>query len=242
MKHKILYLAALLVVTFTIIFSSCIHFKPEINAVDPAFGKYISAYTSGMVSRKTAIRIELAQGYFETHPVLKKPTLMDSAVSIASIILPDSTLLEGVFSFEPEIKGKAIWISDRIIEFIPEQSLPVCTFYNVKFNLDELQEVLDDLETFRFQFSTYPQNLFVTVDGLRTYDDYNIEWQKLTGKLSTSDMEDTASIRKTLTVTQNGKQMPINLSYSYNANEFYFYVDSIERQLKSGTVVVAWFR
>lgn len=240
MKHKNLYLAASLVVIFTIIFSSCIHFKPEINEVDPAFGKYISAYTSGMVSRKTAIRIELAKGYFETHPVLKKSASVDSVLAIPSIILPDSTLLEGVFSFEPEIKGKAIWISDRIIEFIPEQSLPVCTFYNVKFKLDELQEVPDDLETFRFQFSTYPQNLFVIVDGLRTYDDYNIEWQKLTGKLSTSDMEDTSAIRKTLTVTQNGKQMPINLSYSYNANEFYFYVDSIERQLKPGKVVVTW--
>ena len=239
MKHYIFYLAAIIAFSMTITFSSCFHFKPEINEVNPAFGKYISAYTSGMVSRKTNIRVELAQGYFETHPMLKKPILIDSVYS-SIIDLPDSTLLEDVFSFDPEIKGKAIWISDRIIEFIPEQTLPVCTFYNVKFKLDELQEVPDDLETFRFQFSTYPQNLFVTIDGLRAYDDYNIEWQKLTGKLSTSDIEDTASIRKTLSVTQNGKPMPINLSYSYNANEFYFYVDSIERQLKPGKVVITW--
>lgn len=239
MKNKIVYLAISTVVAITVILSSCIHFKPEINEVDPAFGKYISAYTSGMVSRKTAIRIELAKGYFESHPVLKMPVLNDTVSSVQTT-LPDSTLLEDIFSFEPKIDGKAIWISDRIIEFIPKQTLPVNTLYNVKFKLEDVLEVPDDFETFRFQFSTYPQNLFVSIDGLRAYDDYNIEWQKLTGKLTTSDIEDTSAIRKTLSVVQNGKKMSVNISYSYTNNEFYFYVDSIEREVKPGKVIVSW--
>ena len=245
MKRKILFLASSTIIAVTIILSSCFHFKAEINEVNPAFGQYISAYTSGMISRKTSIRIELAKGYFETHPVLNKSTVKDTTLLAVAepaqlIVLPDSNLLEDIFSFEPKVKGKAIWISDRIIEFIPAETLPVNQLYNVKFNLEDVMVVPDDFETFRFQFSTFPQNLFVTVDGLRTYDDYNIEWQKLTGKLTTSDNEDTSAIRKTLTVTQNGKKMPVNLSYSYNNNEFYFYVDSIERRIKPGKVIVSW--
>ena len=212
MKRKTLFLAFLTIITIVALLSSCFHFKAEINEVNPAFGQYISAYTSGMVSRKTSIRIELAKGYFETHPVLNKSSVKDSVLFASPanaqlVALPDSTILEDIFTFEPKIKGKAIWISDRIIEFIPAETLPVNQLYNVKFNLEDVMVVPEDFETFRFQFSTFPQNLFVTVDGLRTYDDYNIEWQKLTGKLTTSDNEDTSAIRKTLTVTQNGKKI-----------------------------------
>lgn len=245
MKRKTLFLAFLTIITIVVLLSSCFHFKTEINEVNPAFGQYISAYTSGMVSRKTSIRIELAKGYFETHSVLNKSSVKDSVLFTSPanaqlVALPDSTILEDIFSFEPKIKGKAIWISDRIIEFIPAETLPVNQLYNVKFNLEDVMVVPEDFETFRFQFSTFPQNLFVTVDGLRTYDDYNIEWQKLTGKLTTSDNEDTSAIRKTLTVTQNGKKMPVDISYSYNNNEFYFYVDSIERRMQPGKVIVSW--
>ena len=245
MKRNILLLAFSLITAIAVIISSCSHFKREINDINPAFGKYISAYTSGMVSRKNAIRIELAKGYFETHPVLGKTAARDTSARtveelVAFATLPDSTLLEGIFSFEPALTGKAIWISDRIIEYIPGEMLPVNQFYNVKFKLDRLMEVEDDFETFRFQFSTYPQNLFVMIDGIRSYDDYNIEWQKLTGKLTTSDYEDTAVIRKTLTVMQQGKKLPVNLSYSYSNNEFYFYVDSIERKANPGKVIVSW--
>ena len=182
MKRNILLLAFSLIITIAAMISSCSHFKREINEVNPAFGKYISAYTSGMVSRKNSIRIELAKGYFETHPVPGNTTTQDSSRSLevlaALASLPDSTLLDGIFSFEPALPGKAIWISDRVIEYIPNEMLPVNQFYNVKFKLDRLVETEDELETFRFQFSTYPQNLFVTIDGIRSYDDYNIEWQK----------------------------------------------------------------
>lgn len=245
MKPKTLSAAVIVMALIVMILNSCMSFRPEVNEVNPSFGQYISAYTSGMISRKSAIRIELARGYHETHPIKNVPLFKDSvalaifkANHLAS--MPDSALLENVFAFEPSLEGKAIWINDRTIEFIPKEVLPVNRFYNVTFKLGKLMEVEDDYEKFRFQFSTYPQNLFVTVDGLRSYDDYNIEWQKLTGKLSTSDYEDTAAIRKTLSVKQHGKSLPVNISYSYTNNEFYFYVDSIERKEKEGRVTVTW--
>lgn len=232
-----------------ILFNACSPFKPKINEINPAFGQYISGFTSGMVSRKTTIRIELARG-------LNEKTVVDSnsvnpstsQTSFTPPALPDAALLEDIFEFEPAIKGVPVWISDRVIEFIPSEILPVNQFYNVEFKLKKVMKVSNDFETFRFQFSTYPQNLFVTIDGLRTYDEYyqrekessDIEYQKLTGKIVTSDYEDTATVKKAITVTQNGKNIPVKLNYTYKNNEFYFYADNIERGVKQGTVTVSW--
>jgi len=252
MKNKILLFAFLLTTVCIILFSACFQTRPKVNDINPAFGKYISGYTSGMVSRKSTIRIELSHGLNEpkTNPVsananqnapmLSTSIAEDSLAFIRANQLPDSSLLKDAFTFEPEIKGRAVWISDRVIEFIPEQILPANQFYNVDFKLKEVTKVDDGFENFKFQLSTYPQNIFIKLDGLRSYDDYNIEWQKLSGKITTSDYEDTASIRKVLSVTQNGKAMPVQISYSYNNNEFYFYIDSIERKQKAGKLIVSW--
>ncbi|HXB42037.1 MAG TPA: MG2 domain-containing protein [Bacteroidia bacterium] len=234
--------------------NACFNLKPKINPVNPEFGKYISGYTSGMVSRKGAIRIELSQGVNEKENQAHN-RLMDSLAALppntinsthlqkvmrSLVGLRDSSLLKNVFSFEPAIKGHAIWISDRVIEFIPDEALPPNQFYNAEFKLEKIMKVKGEFEVFPFQFSTYPQNIFVTVDGLRSYDNYNIEMQKLTGKITTSDYEDTTNLRKTITVLNNGKEMPIKWSYSYRANEFYFYVDGIERKEKQGILAVSW--
>lgn len=250
MKTKIFLFATVTTVICIALFSACFQTRPKINAINPAFGKYISGYTSGMVSRKSSIRIELSHGINEdktlTASAVNKMSISTTAIAkdslalIRSLQLPDSNLLKDAFTFEPKIKGRAVWISDKVIEFIPSEILPANQFYNVDFKLKEVAKVEDGLENFNFQLSTFPQNIFVTIDGLRSYDDYNIEWQKLTGKITTSDYEDTASIRKVLSVTQNGKALPVKINYSYNNNEFYFYVDSIERKAKTGSLIVNW--
>ncbi len=248
MKTKLFLFATISTVICIVLFSACFQTRPKINAINPAFGKYISGYTSGMVSRKSTIRIELSRSMNEDKTITAsvKPgiTVLNTTTAIDTVLrmmqLPDSNLLKDAFTFEPKIKGRAVWISDKVIEFIPSEILPANQFYTVDFKLKEVAKVEDGLENFSFQLSTFPQNIFVTIDGLRSYDDYNIEWQKLTGKITTSDYEDTASIRKVLSVTQNGKVMPIKINYSYKNNEFYFYVDSIERKEKAGKLVVNW--
>ncbi len=249
MKTKLFLSVSITTLICVVLFTACFQTRPKVNDINPAFGKYISGYTSGMVSRKSTIRIELSHGINEAKngtpnnqpqiASVNSTQVLNTAMP-ALTILPDSSLLNDAFTFEPNIKGRAVWISDRVIEFIPTEILPANQFYNVDFKLKEVTTVDDGFENFKFQLSTFPQNVFVNIDGLRSYDDYNIEWQKLTGKITTSDYEDTASIRKVLTVTQNGKAMPVQINYSYNNNEFYFYVDSIERKQKAGQLIVSW--
>jgi uncharacterized protein YfaS (alpha-2-macroglobulin family) len=264
--------------TLILLASACMHPRPKINKPNPAFVKYISGFTSGMVPRQTTIRIELAQGLNEsnlnaafdkTNAELDSLAAFNASLRAAAVIaalpassldikgnangadiplkanystvpLPDPSLLEDAFAFEPAIKGHAVWVSDRVIQFIPDNTLPQGQFYNCEFKLKNVIKVDAGFETFNFQLSTYTQNLFVTLDGLRSYNENDIEWQKLTGKINTTDFEDTTNIRKVITVTQNGKTLPVHIENNYTNSEFFFYVDSIERKEKAGKVVVNW--
>lgn len=233
------------IVSVSLLLTACFNSRPKINQPNPAFVKYISGYTSGMISRRAPIRIELSNSVhtgktFPANLADLGPAAADSMLAYVSMQLPDSTLLDDAFTFEPEVKGHAVWITDRVIEFIPAVPLAPDQFYNVRFKLEEVAPVENEFENFDFQVFTYAQNLTVSVDGLRSYDDYNIEWQKLSGKISTTDYADTAAIRKVIRVTQNGRSMPVQLEAGYNANEFYFYVDSIERKEEAGKVIVSW--
>ena len=102
------------IAALVIFFSACKD-SHKIIPVDPRFAKHISGYTSGMQSSTQPIRIELANS-------------LDIPKNAGG--LPDSNLLKDVFSFSPNIKGHAVWINDKTIEFIPEGKLDPETFYN----------------------------------------------------------------------------------------------------------------
>jgi uncharacterized protein YfaS (alpha-2-macroglobulin family) len=218
-KRAYLYLSFIAVLMG--IFYSC-GSKPEIFKVDPAYGKYVAAYSSGMVSRNAGIRVEL------------------NDETLKEIDREDPELLKDIFSFEPELEGNAVWVSDRVIEFVPDTTLPVSQFYTVNFDLDRVAKVNEGHELFRFQFATYTQHIYTEISGLTNYDDYNIEWQYLRGTITTTDDEDTTLLKQTLTVTCNGKTLPIRLEEGYEEHEYYFYADSVERTDEPGVVTVSW--
>ena len=78
-------------------FSSC-NKKEKWIDVDPAFSKYIDAYTTGIISKTTAIRIQLATEANTTHAV-------------------GEAVKDDLFDFSPSVKGKAFWLDARTIEY-----------------------------------------------------------------------------------------------------------------------------
>ncbi len=214
---KKLLLTILLPVVMVI--PSCVGPENQFVQVDPAFGTYISAYTSGVVSRKDRVRIILAQEY-------KGKTL-------------GSEELTALFGFKPSIEGKAYWSSSRSIEFIPNKPFPVSTLYTGSFNLGKVVDVPAKYNEFRFQFSVMNQHMTVHTNGLYSYDRNNYEWQAMHGRVEVSDWADTSEVRKTLTITQNEKKLKIKWNHNYGKS-FYFHVDSIKRDEKPGKVLVKW--
>ena len=66
------------------------------ETLDPAFANYVKAYTGGVVSDGTAIRVELAT-----------PVPMDRQT-------------DGLFSFKPALQGSERWLSPTVVEFVPD--------------------------------------------------------------------------------------------------------------------------
>ena len=107
------------------------HSSSNGTTTNPAFGAYINAYTSGMISNESTIRI-LLTNEMETPIEVGKPV--------------DKSL----FDFSPNIKGTTVWLDSRTIEFRPDAPLPPNTHYNAEFYLSNVLEVPDEFETFNF--------------------------------------------------------------------------------------------
>lgn len=230
---------SLALVLLVITANSCFNSRPRVQKPNPAFSKHISAFTFGMISRKSTIRIELAHSIYTKYN--KAGALVEIDPKQKHGFLPDSSLLEGLLEISPSIKGKILWISDRIIEFVPEDLLPSDMMYSASFNLGKIMDVEDELEIFDFQFSTYKQEVSVNINGLQDYNDYNIEWQYLTGQISFSDYVDSSEVFEVLKAKLDGKKVNIEFEkYYYSDNTYNFKIDSIERTLSSRMLEVNW--
>ena len=102
------------------------------------FSSYIKAYTGGVISNQSVIRIELAQDL----PLVDLNDLKDNP-----------------FKFSPSLNGKSHWINNNTIEFVPNKDeLRPGTLYNATFRLGDFIKVKKGLETFEFSFRVQPDN------------------------------------------------------------------------------------
>ncbi|MDQ3048211.1 MAG: MG2 domain-containing protein [Bacteroidota bacterium] len=223
MSKRLLLLIAGLVaaamIGFTVFSKLDSHTASE--GADPAFGQYISAFTSGIISNESPIRI-LLTNEMETPVEIGKP------------------LEKNLFEFSPSIKGTTVWLDSRTIEFRPEKPLPPNTSYKAEFYLSNVLDVPDEFETFIFDFQTMQQSFEVFADRMTTTDKKTLRTQRLEGTLATADVSDPTLAEKIVSVIQNGKSLPITWIHEGNRNMHRFTVEGIQRTEKPGKVEVKW--
>jgi uncharacterized protein YfaS (alpha-2-macroglobulin family) len=211
-------LVTLLLIGFTFFYKS--HSSSTAEQTNPAFALYINAYTSGMISSESTIRILLNND-------TEKPVELGKPID------------KSLFDFSPSIKGTAVWLDKRTIEFRPEKPLPSHTHYDATFYLSEVAEVPSDFKKFHFDFQTMEQSLEVSVDGMTTTDKKTLRVQRLDGSLSTADVADPLLIEKIITVTQNGKSLPVSWVHESRTNS-HFAVEGIQRTETEGSIEIKW--
>lgn len=192
--------------------------KPKLVDVDPAFSQYIDAYTSGVISKKNAIRIQLASVISTTHTV-------------------DEEIKDKLFSFSPAVEGKAYWTDSRTIEFKPNKDLTPEQLYEVNFKLSEVVKVPSKFSAFKFNVQVVKPSFEVNEYGLRSNNKTSMN---LNGKILTADVEQSSDVEKLLTASINGKTLPLNWQHNETAKEHQFVINNIPRINNAQKLLLQW--
>ncbi len=217
-KFKITFLHTLLCLTVTLLLFSCSK-KEKWIEVDPAFSKYIEAYTTGTISKTSAVRIKLAADANTTHAV-------------------GEAVKESLFNISPAVKGKAFWLDARTIEFKPDAWLKPDQLYEVKFDLGKVTETTGRFSEFSFSMKTVKPSFKVENEGLRSSSIKNK--MSLSGNLETADIEDGKRVEKLLTAFQNNKALKINWQHNDATKTHQYTIENINRLKAATNVNLRW--
>ncbi len=187
--------------------------------VDPGFAKYVEAYTTGIVSKTTSIRVQLAEDAPATHSVGQPVT-------------------DELFDLSPSVKGKAVWLDARTIEFKPEKNLDPDQLYEVDFKLGKVTEVPSKFKTLKFNLQTIKPSFKVSNSGLRS--DGSKDKMFLNGEVNTADVEDGKQIEKVLTVSQGNNNLPLVWQHANAGKTHSFTINGIHRGNNSGPLTLTW--
>ncbi len=194
--------------------------KDTFSSPKTLFVEYVSAYTTGYISKNSDITVKLTK-----------------AVSIAE---PGKEIDENVFSFDPSLKGKAIWEDDKTIVFKPDLELKSGQRYKTIFLLDKLLEVPADKGEFKFTFECIPQNFDVKIDGISVYDAEDLTRVKVTGTIQTADQVTNEQAEQLLTAKQDGNELKVSYEHGAGQNMHSFIIEEVQRGKKEGIVEITW--
>lgn len=189
---------------------------------DPVFEQYLSAYTTGEISRTSDIQVRFSENMISEEFVGQE-------------------LDENPFDFSPEIEGKAIWQNTRTLAFVPAETLEANQLFQSTLNTKALNDSLPEMpKAFHFQFKTMPRELEVEVTATRTVDEQNFKWQRLEGQIKTLDKENAETIEKIFSAQQEDRTLKVKWEHEESSYLHAFSIDSIVREEEPSEVLLAW--
>ena len=197
-------------IMWIVTFSACMH-SPKDIIPSAKYAPYVNAYTGGVISQSSTIRIEL------THD--------------QPMVDVNNELKDNPFSFSPSLKGKAYWISNNTIEFVPEEgTLKPGAFYEGTFQLGDFIEVDKKLKEFNFSFRVQERNFTIHTEPITITatqpDEVNIK-----GEIRFSDVVKKEEVEKML-IVDNGKSKnyPVDITSTNNPTRYEFSITRILRE------------
>ena len=190
-------------------FSSCTRTQKDIIP-SAEYAPYVNAYMGGVISQNSTIRIEL------TH----EQPMVDL----------NNELKENPFSFSPSLKGKAYWVSNNTIEFVPEEgTLKPGSLYECTFQLGKFVEVDKKLKEFNFSFRVQERNFTLSIEPLPITDAQPDEIN-IKGEICFSDIVKKEEVEKILTAKDgNNKSYPVEIIPTDNLTRYQFCINQVPR-------------
>ena len=182
------------------------------------YAPYVNAYTGGVISQNSTIRIEL------THD--------------QPMVDMNNELKSNPFSFSPSLKGKAYWVSNNTIEFVPEEgALKPGTLYEGTFRLGDFIEVDKKLKEFNFSFRVQERNFTLQLESLPITatrpNEINIK-----GEIRFSDVVKKEEVEKMLTASDGKKSYPVEVTATDNHTRYLFSIRQIPREADDSPLTI----
>ncbi len=215
MKKSIIQLPGMvLFLAIILTFGACKNNKkdaPPPVKINPGFSEYIAAYTSGVISANSTIRIKLSNK-------------LEQDVESGTYVKSD------FFSFSPKIEGKIYWIDSRTLEFRPESKLKSGQIYEGLFKLNELIDVAEEFQKFPFQFQVIQQNFRISGINFDPYSEKDLKYNKLQGLFYSADFADNKVIEEIFAATIDDKTLNVKWDHNPETKKHTFTIDSITRE------------
>ncbi len=184
--------------------------------IDKGFDEHISGYTTGIVSVNSVIEIRFTPSFAAR---ARKET-------------PN-----GLFTFEPAIRGKAEWTDNLTLIFRPAKILDAGTLYTGKLHLNLIADVSESLKEFPVIIQTIKKDFIVTTGALECQAEGNR--YALHGEITASDYIASAEIEGYLQARLGRKKLEIVWDHS-DALIHKFTVANIDRTGSAGKVELEW--
>lgn len=206
-----------LFLTLLLILSACGK-KEKIVNIDPEINKYVAAFTSGVVSKKATIKVQLAAGTKTTHAI--------------------GETHEKLFSFSPNVSGKTFWTDARTVEFVPDEPMRAGEIYTVSFFLNKVMDVPKKFDAFLFNIEILSPSFLLIEKGLRSANDQGQMF--LEGRIETSDYEDEKQIEKLLQAKHNNDALKISWQHQPQLKTHDFTIQNIVRTNQADSLKLEW--
>lgn len=187
---------------------------------DAAFIPYIPAFSTGHLSARSAIRVQLADGL----------ALKDTSMAT----------LQGLFTLEPKAEGLVSWTDARTLAFTPSSRLEQEQDYQVTFHLGRIAAVPAALQDFRFTVTTYPQHIDLRVSDIAPVSPGDLGWQRVVVDVFTSDDATGQDLEGSVKATQDGRPLKLGWEHTPGGTLHRAVADSVLRGKQAGKVEFTW--
>lgn len=204
-------ISILLVITAISLFACSRSQREVIPSVE--YAPYVNAYTGGVISQSSPIRIELTQD----QPMVDL----------------NQELEDNPFGFSPSLKGKAYWVSNNTIEFMPEEGeLRPGKTYQATFKLGDFVKVDNKLKDFDFSFRVQESTFALHIEPL-TIAPHTPEQVTVKGEIRFSEKASVEKAKEILSVSSDGNR-PLNIAVeaTNHPSAYSFTIANVARKSK----------
>jgi len=186
---------------------------------DPMWGQFLESHTTGLVSRRSTIRV-----IFTTDVASPERVGKDAGA---------------VFAIEPSAAGQVTFVSPRELVFTPRGELKPGTTYRVAIKPNGLLGVPATLRPFEFAVDVKRPEFDVALGGL-TNDPEQERAMRVTGVVTTADIESQEKVEQLITAEYRGRSMPIEWAHAANAQRHEFTIRGIARADQDEPLRIRW--